>query len=231
MERRRPEPPGDRIPRFDRTERVVHWCNAILFLTLLATGAALYAGPLSTLVGRRVLVKTIHVYAGLLLPIPVLLGIALRSGAQLRADLHRLGRWDTQDKLWWRRRARAQLGKFNPGQKLNATFVGASIVVMLGTGAIMRWFEPFPDDWRTGATFVHDWFAIALFVVIAGHILLGLADPEARRSITRGWVSAAWARAHRPRWYEEVSNGSGGDSSGEAADVERPLGDVLTRFE
>ena len=72
-----------RVRRFDRTERVVHWCNATLFLILLATGFSLYAGPLSELVGRRRLVKDIHVYAGLALPIPILLGIALRSGRQL----------------------------------------------------------------------------------------------------------------------------------------------------
>ena len=40
-----------RFPRFDRVERVVHWCNATLFLVLLFTGASLYVGPLSTLVG------------------------------------------------------------------------------------------------------------------------------------------------------------------------------------
>ena len=72
------------MPRFDRTERIVHWANATLFLVLIATGAALYAGPVSTLVGRRVLMKNIHVYSGLLLPIPVLAGCcsarAPRSG-------------------------------------------------------------------------------------------------------------------------------------------------------
>ena len=55
------------MARFDRTERIVHWANATLFLVLIATGAALYAGPVSTLVGRRVLMKNIHVYTGLLL--------------------------------------------------------------------------------------------------------------------------------------------------------------------
>ena len=29
------------LPRFDRAERVVHWCNATLFLVLIATGASL----------------------------------------------------------------------------------------------------------------------------------------------------------------------------------------------
>jgi formate dehydrogenase subunit gamma len=202
-------PSRRRIARFDKTERVVHWCNATLFLTLIATGAALYAGPVSQLVGRRELVRTIHVYSGLLLPVPILVGIALHSGRQLRDDLGRLSRWDRDDRIWWRKakRASAQLGKFNPGQKLNATFLGAAIVVMLATGSIMRWFEPFPIDWRTGATFVHDWFALGVGLAIFGHILLAFSDPDALRGIVRGWVPAQWAKSKRPRWYAETSCG------------------------
>jgi formate dehydrogenase subunit gamma len=197
------------LPRFDRVERVVHWVTATLMLTLLATGFSLYVGPLSTLVGRRHLVRTIHVYSGLLLPIPVLVAIALRAGGELRADLGRLNRWTRDDRAWWsrRRRAGAQLGKFNPGQKVNATFIGAAMVVMLMSGSIMRWFEPFSDSWRQGATFVHDWFAIGLLFAIAGHILLAFRDPDALNGMTHGWVKPGWAKAHRPRWYEQVSAG------------------------
>ena len=194
------------LPRFDRVERVVHWVTATLLLTLLATGFSLYAGPLSTLVGRRNLVRTLHVYSGLLLPVPLLMAIAIRAGAELRADLGRLNRWSRDDRAWWRRRQRGsvRLGKFNPGQKLNATFIGAAMVVMLMSGSIMRWLEPFSDSWRQGATFVHDWFAIVLFFAIAGHILLAFRDPDALNGMVRGSVRVGWARRYRPRWYEEI---------------------------
>ena len=206
------DPPA-RVARFDRLERAVHWCNATLFGVVMLTGAALYAGPLSTLVGRRELVRTLHVYAGLGLPLPLLAGVLLRSGRQLRADLRTLNRWIPDDFRWLRTRGRdprIRLGKFNPGQKLNATFIGAVIVVMLATGSIMHWFGPFPNDWRTGATFVHDWFAIALFFVVLGHIWIALADPVALRGMTGGSVTGAWARTHRPRWYDEVTGVNGG---------------------
>ena len=212
------------LPRFDRVERVVHWVTATLLLVLLATGFSLYVGPLSTLVGRRILVRDIHVYSGLLLPVPLVVAIAMRAGAELRADLGRLNRWTRDDRMWWRRRRRsaARLGKFNPGQKLNATFIGASMVVMLMTGSIMRWFEPFSDSWRQGATFVHDWFAIGLLFAIAGHILLAFRDPDALNGMVRGSVRAGWAAKYRPRWYEEVSGGDGGvrgDAAGTAGDA------------
>jgi formate dehydrogenase subunit gamma len=197
-----------RIARFDRLERAVHWCNATLFGVVMLTGAALYAGPISTLVGRRELVRTLHVYTGFVLPLPLLVGVLLRSGHQLRKDLRALNRWIPDDFRWLRSRGRdstVRLGKFNPGQKLNATFIGAVIVVMLATGSIMHWFSHFPNDWRTGATFVHDWFAIGLFFVVVGHIWLAVVDPVALRGITGGSVTGAWAKRHRPRWYDEIT--------------------------
>jgi formate dehydrogenase subunit gamma len=190
--------------RFDRTERIVHWVNATLFLTLMATGAVLYIGDLSAVVGRRYLVEHVHVFAGLALPVPLVLGLVLRSGALLRRDVTALGRWIPDDRRWWfkRTRARAQLGKFNPGQKLNATFVGAAIIVMVASGSIMYWFQFFSDDIRTGATFVHDWFAFGIWLSVVGHIAFALSDGDALYAMARGPVPASWARAKRPRWYE-----------------------------
>jgi formate dehydrogenase subunit gamma len=216
------------FPRFDRVERVVHWCNATLFLVLLATGASLYFEPLSTIVAHRHAVKTIHVYCGLLLPIPLLLGLLLPGGRQLRRDISRINRWTDDDRRWWSRKTResAQLGKFNPGQKLNAVFVGAAILLMLSTGSIMRWFEPFPNSIRTGATFVHDWTFLALIVVIAGHIMFAFGDFDSLRSMVRGWVPEQWARRERPRWWAEVvaaraADAESGNGSGTTAgDVE-----------
>lgn len=198
---------GERVLRFDRVERWLHWSNATLFLVLVATGFTLYIPTLSSAVGRRVLVKDIHVIAGVALPLPLVVAYAGRWRAGLRRDVRRLARWSVDDRRWLLslgRRTRSRLGKFNAGQKLNATLVAGSIPVMLATGSIMRWFEPFPLAWRTGATFVHDWLAIVLAVVILFHILKALAEPVALRAMWRGWVPATHARRHHPRWWHEV---------------------------
>ena len=78
------------------------------------------------------------------------------------------------------------MGKFNPGQKLNASFLAGAALVMLATGSIMRWFDPFPDALRTGATFVHDWTSFAMVVAIAGHVVVALRHPAALRAMARG---------------------------------------------
>jgi formate dehydrogenase subunit gamma len=195
-----------RFPRFDRVERVVHWTNATLFFILLFTGAALKIGGVAAVVAHRYTVKEIHVYTGLMLPIPVLVAILVPAGRQFRRDLGRFNRWSHDDTRWWSRRNRksVQLGKFNPGQKANAIFIGATIVVMLMTGSIMRWFKPFPDSWRTGATFVHDSTFLVLIIVIAGHVMFAFGDPDSLRSMIRGWVPEQWARKERPVWWAEI---------------------------
>lgn len=203
----RPAPPRW-VVRFDRCERVVHWCTAVLMFVLLATAAVLYIGELSAWVGRRQLVRRVHVTAGFLLPLPLLAGLAGRWRRGLAADIRAFNRWDWHDRRWLRSRGRdprVQLGKFNAGQKLNAAFVAGAGVVMLGTGSIMHWFSHFPVNWRTGATFVHDWTAIAFALVILGHVWMALSDFDALRGMLTGRVPASWAGRRRPRWYEEVT--------------------------
>jgi formate dehydrogenase subunit gamma len=99
--------------------------------------------------------------------------------------------------------------KFNPGQKLNAIFVGGSIVVMLATGFIMKWFRFFPIGWRTGATFVHDVLAFAIFAVVIGHILFAVTHPASLRSMIKGWVTETWAARHAPGWLREETTDPG----------------------
>jgi formate dehydrogenase subunit gamma len=198
---------GDRVIRFDRVERTLHWANATLFLVLLATGMTLYVPALSSAVGRRVLVKDVHVISGLVLPVPLLLAYAGTWRAGLQRDVRRFARWSDDDRTWLRslgRRARSRLGKFNAGQKLNAIFVAGCIPLMLVTGAILRWPDPFRLSWRTGATFVHDWTAVLLLLVVIGHIGKALAEPVALRAMLRGWVPRSYVERHHPRWAAEL---------------------------
>ena len=149
--------------------------------------------------GRRYLVATIHVYAGLALPLPFLVGW-VRSAA-LRADVRRLNRFRPSDWRWLRssdrRSGRIPVGKFNAGQKLNGAFTLGAILVMLMTGSVMHWTGWFPLSWRTGATFVHDWLAFTVAVVVLGHIYMALERPgrPARHAHRLGAAVVGHARA------------------------------------
>jgi formate dehydrogenase subunit gamma len=196
------------LVRFDWVERAVHWTTAVLVGILIATGAILYMGQLSAIVGRRDLIRNIHVLAGLSLPFPILLGLFSPGGRGMRRDFKRISRWSRDDRRWWRRaqRGEVRLGKFNPGQKLNAAFLGGALVVMLMSGSIMRFFSPFPDSWRTGATSVHDWFALGIGISLIGHVMFATRDPVAMHAMRSGPVPEPWARKHWPLWHAEVAD-------------------------
>ncbi|MFD0273520.1 cytochrome b/b6 domain-containing protein [Kitasatospora sp. NPDC127111] len=199
-----PRPP-ERLLRFARAERWVHHTTALLLLTCLATAACLYLPPLAELVGRRRLVVTVHVWCGLLLPVPLLLGLLSRA---LRADAGLLSRFAPADREWLRtvraRRAGRPSGKFNAGQKLYAQWTLGSMLVLLGTGLLMWLVHLAPPAWRTGATFVHDWFAAAVAVVTAGHVRMALGDREALRGMRTGRVDRGWAAREHPQWRPDA---------------------------
>ncbi len=156
--------PSRDLHRFARAERIVHRTTAVLMAVCIATAAVLYNGQLAVWIGHRRVVELIHVYAGFALPVPMILGLV---SVAYRADLRRLNRFTPVGLALAAlaqpaRRHASGSGKFNAGQKINAALSAGAILVLLGTGVLMY----FPDlarlTWRTGATFVHDWFALAL---------------------------------------------------------------------
>jgi len=183
----------------------------------MLTALPLYFGSLSAVIGRRHLVAEVHLWAGIALPVPIVVSLLGPWGARMRRDVRRVNLW-TRDEIRWLRTLGTlgtpsrELDKFNPGQKLNAIFVAAAIVVMLATGSVMQWFRFFPLSWRTGATFVHDSFAFAVFLVVFGHICFALTHRGALRSMVRGWVTEAWAARHAGAWLEEERTAAGGAS-------------------
>lgn len=191
------------VRRFTRAEKWVHRSFTVLMGVCVFTAACLYLPELAEIVGRRRLIVTVHEWSGILLPVPVVLGLVSRA---YRADLRRLGRYFPHDRKWLgtalrlRRREPSLAGKFNAGQKLNANFVAGAVLVMIGTGLIM-WFPRLtPLVWRTGATFVHDWLALLLAAVITGHVYFAASDPEARRGLRTGYVPRWWVRSQHVLW-------------------------------
>ncbi|MFF7857613.1 cytochrome b/b6 domain-containing protein [Streptomyces sp. NPDC007904] len=192
------------VRRFGRTQRWVHRATAALMGVCVLTAACLYVPQLAQLVGRRALVVTVHEWSGLVLPVPVLAGLLSRA---FRADLGRLNRFGPHDRTWLRavlrrdrRPASRPAGKFNAGQKFYAAWIAGATLVMLGTGLLMWSTHLTPLVWRTGATFVHDWLALTVGIVLAGHIGMALADPEARRGMRTGRVGRRWAEREHPLW-------------------------------
>jgi len=194
---------GERyVQRFSRTERAVHWVHASAFLVLLGSGLVLYLPSLATEIGRRPLVKDVHLFTALAWAIALLAVVALGDRRGLRATTRELDVFDADDRRWLLGRHVRQ-GRFNAGQKLNAAFT-AAFAVLLAVSGVLLWLGERDTRFRLDSTIVlHDVVAYLSVALLAGHLYLAVIHPSTRhalRGMTVGTVREDWAREHHAKW-------------------------------
>lgn len=196
-----------RLARFTRTERAVHWVHASAFMILLGSGLCLYLPSLAEIVGRRPLVKAVHIYTAVAWAVALLLVVVAGDRRSLARTAREIDRFDADDRAWLRRR-RAPQGRLNAGQKLNAVITAAFAVLFVVTGFFLWYGERNTRFRLPAALLVHDWLMYVSFILFVGHLFLTLVYPKTRHSLngmTHGWVEEDWARAHHGKWVEEMS--------------------------
>jgi formate dehydrogenase subunit gamma len=196
-----------RLARFTRTERAVHWVHASAFTILLGSGLCLYLPSLAEIVGRRPLVKAVHIYTAVAWAAALLLIVVAGDRRSLARTAREIDRFDADDRAWLRRR-RAPQGRLNAGQKLNAVITAAFAVLFVVTGFFLWYGERNTRFRLPAALLVHDWLMYVSFILFVGHLFLTLVYPKTRHSLngmTHGWVEEDWARAHHGKWVEEMS--------------------------
>jgi formate dehydrogenase subunit gamma len=190
------------VRRFSRTERLLHWANALGFFVLLVSGLMLYLPSLEIAVGRRPLIKDVHFWSGIgwvtVLALIVLLGA--RRG--LLRTVRELDTFDRDD-LRWLRGKRVPQGRFNAGQKINATLTAAFTVLFLVSGLLL-WLGERDTRFRFASTVVlHDGLMYVSLILLVGHLYLALIYPATRhamRGMTLGTVDERWAARHHSKW-------------------------------
>jgi formate dehydrogenase subunit gamma len=191
------------VRRFSRTERTLHWANAVAFLTLLGSGLVLYLPSLASLVGRRPFVKDVHLWSGVgwitLLALVVLLGDRrgiLRTARELET-------FDSDDVRWLLRQSPAPQGRFNAGQKLNASLT-AAFTILFAVSGLLLWLGERDTRFRFASTVVlHDGLMFVSLGLLVGHLYLAVVHPATRhalRGMTVGTVSEEWATRHHGKW-------------------------------
>lgn len=190
------------IERFSRTERAVHWAHATAFLALLATGLVLYVPRLSSLVGRRLLVKDIHIYTAVGWIAALVAIVIVGDRRALRATVQQIDRFDDDD-IRWLKGKRAPQGRFNAGQKVNVALTAAFALLFAVSGTLL-WYGERDHRFQFASTIVlHDWLTYASLALFIGHLYLALIYPKTRhalRGITLGDVQRDWAQAHHAKW-------------------------------
>lgn len=192
--------------RFSRTERTLHWANALGFFFLLATGLILYLPSLSILVGRRQLIQSLHFWTGIGW-ISVLVAIVLLGDRRgILRTARELDEFDRDDLRWLAGRRPAPQGRFNAGQKINAVLNAAFAILFLISGLLL-WFGERNTRYRFASTVVlHDGLMYVSVVLLIGHLYLAVIHPTTRhalRGIILGTVSEDWAAQHHPKWEPE----------------------------
>ncbi len=191
------------VRRFSRTERTLHWVNALFFLTLLGSGLVLYLPSLAGAVGRRPLVKDVHFWSG----VGWFAALALVALAGDRRGLLRTAReldaFSVEDRRWLAGRRPAPQGRFNAGQKVNAALT-AAFTLLFGVSGLLLWLGERDTRYRFASTVVlHDGLMYAALVLLVGHLYLAVIHPATRhalRGMTLGTVREEWASEHHPRW-------------------------------
>ncbi len=200
------------VARFTRTERAVHWVHAAAFLVLLGSGLCLYVPQLISLVGRRPLLKDIHVYTAIAWAAALALVVLAGDRRALRETLHDLDGFDVDDRLWLRRIPRPQ-GRFNAGQKLNF-WLSAAFAVLFAASGFLLWYGERDTRFRfAGTLLLHDGLMYVSLVLLLGHLYLAVIHPATRhalRGMTRGDVDEDWAWEHHRKWVLRTMQAKGG---------------------
>lgn len=182
----------------------MHWVHASAFVVLLGSGLCLYLPSLAEAVGRRPLLKSIHVYTAVAWAVALTLVVLLGDRASLRRTVREIDLFDADDRRWLRGR-RAPQGRFNAGQKLNAIVTAAFAFLFALTGFFL-WYGERDTRFRLpSALLVHDWLTYVSLFLFLGHLYLTLVYPRTRHALsgmTRGWVREDWARRHHRKWVE-----------------------------
>ena len=197
------------VERFGRTERALHWVHATGFFAMLASGLVLYLPALSELVARRNLVKNVHIFTAVGWALAICLVVALGDRRRLADDWGEIEAIDRDDRRWLVS-GRADQGRFNAGQKLNAIVTVAFALLFALSGFFLWLGERDHRFLLDGTGTVHETLTLASVALVSGHLYLAVIHPRTRhalRGITLGDVREDWAREHHAKWLQRDRRG------------------------
>jgi formate dehydrogenase subunit gamma len=203
---------GDQVVRHRLASRVIHWAVALFFLLCLFSGLPIWTpifGWMAALLGGLSVCRVVHPWSGVLY-----FASALAMFWHWRREMA----LEARDRQWLGPKALRymslqehdpEVGKYNGGQKLFFFAVSLGALGLMASGLLLWWATSLPQPLRLAGILAHEVTFILMTAAIVLHVYLGTAaEPGTFGSMTKGTVSAAWARWHHPRWHREVTEGT-----------------------
>lgn len=213
---------SQRVKRFNKTERIAHWANALFFGLLFLSGMVLFFGGVASVLGPAgvSISKLIHRIAAvpfiLIVPVMMIFGTPKTTKLWLK-DIFT---WNKDDLKWLSGFVKEFFGahpklppqgRLNAGEKINSLLgiVGCGLLTISG---LVMWFNVyFSPSVILTAYAIHDLAAAVVGAAVIGHAYLGLFHPgskEALKGMIDGTVSEEFAKGHHYKWYIEETNKS-----------------------
>lgn len=204
---------SNKILRFRKSERHVHWAIAVPFMVCFSSALVLvfFYNP-NPLRPYREVFSWIHRISGIsLITLPFLAMFKSRHDYKIYFyNIRQAWVWTIHDIKWLALKGLSMIsrkiklpdqGKFNAAEKINfmmlmstyPLYIATGLVIWLTHGALLSWL-------------VHFAMALAATPLLLGHLYMATIHPDTRTGLsgmTSGYVDRHWAEHHYPLWYRE----------------------------
>jgi len=204
---------SNKVLRFRKSERHLHWAIAIPFMVCYTTALILvfFYNP-NPLRPYREIFSIIHRVSGVCLFVLPMMAI-IKSRKDLRMYYYNIKQawvWTFEDLKWLAVMGLAAIskriklpdqGKFNAAEKINFMMLMSTYPLYIITGTFI-WIT----DGALLAWIIHFGMALIATPLLAGHKFMALVNPETRIGLSgmlTGFVDRTWARHHYKKWYSE----------------------------
>ena len=199
------------IDRYTSGERILHWVTAITFFLLAASGLAFFHPSmfwLTALLGGGTWARILHPFIGVVMFVAFILMAVKFWHHNVLSGNDRKWLGQIGDVVANRDDRVPPIGRYNPGQKILFWVLLASMIVLLVSGVAI-WQPYFAPSFSIGTVrfgaLMHALGALALILLIIVHVYSSFWVKGSTEGMLTGKVSRAWAKAHHPKWYEEVA--------------------------
>lgn len=199
------------IDRYTSGERILHWVTAITFFLLAASGLAFFHPSmfwLTGLLGGGTWARILHPFIGVVMFVAFILMAVKFWHHNVLSGNDRKWLGQIGDVIANRDDRVPPIGRYNPGQKILFWVLLASMIVLLVSGVAI-WQPYFAPSFSIGTVrfgaLMHALGALALILLIVVHVYSSFWVKGSSEGMLTGKVSRAWAKAHHPKWYEEVA--------------------------